>query len=370
MTVAFYLHKPVPVILSDCLVTYSTDTTGFSPSSQDFSNFSPDRAATLCSKTYQIDRETMFAFAGSEKDILTFASSIPGEWARRTKYERPVHGIREVDYYLNGADGPHGWNCEVLVATECKTDEGFFINSYASRGRNHLIDTTRFGTCSAIGSGGDAIRQWVEQEDKHVHHAPRSEIFDALTILGRLNGRKLFGKLEYPEKETWGGIMEAHYKPPGQNWQRPPTFLYVSLCYEGEKLRFIGMDHKMIIHTQHVGGGSSLKLVLNSTLGKSDATDHTWHIRPVIPNQFEKQYSDDSEAIPTFCTVTNVVVLNGERNMGHHTMPIENFDGITVNSSSGVVDFNSVVLGEFVRELLIRQGAIETIKGLGSGPVK
>lgn len=135
MTVAMFLSKPRPILISDCLALPSSGgVIHYSPSNIEFSFGSDCKLASLVSKILFLDGSTIVAFSGRSDNIGEFAKILQERWAVRDTALRPMQYVHRLDSEIRATRGSR-WECSVLGASIKSFgagDSNYDINSYAS----------------------------------------------------------------------------------------------------------------------------------------------------------------------------------------------------------------------------------------------
>lgn len=376
MTVGLYLHKPHPIIISDCLaLPRDVDQRLFSPSNIEHYDGRSGTLAHLVSKYLYLDEVTVVTFAGSSNDIYEFAREFPALWEERDKRARPMKIIMEFDNSVREQKAQLGyrWDCSVLAASPFSMlGKSAGINQYASLNPNWRFETERYGICHSIGSGAAELRKFVEDLDGGMAIDPMQQKMDFLEMLGAFNGKTLFAQGLDGEEKTWGGVLQAQiYQQATNSWIRTPAWAHVCLYFKGADLKFVGANRKIVVHKSRRGDNYSTGLTI--FLGNNDrifGSSFFWPITSPFTRKEDQLPLDRSELqeIPRNATIT--IFIHGEHRsiVFHVTDSTSNIDGLIFSrvENSYSIDVNYDAISSWVRPIIRAGPNMDKVKEICS----
>jgi len=371
MTVGLYINAPRPIMITDCLaLPKQRDVQWYSPSNIELYDGENGELVNLVSKFYLADDNTIIAFAGTSGHIKTFLTDFPKLWKDRDLNLRPMEYLQVKDYEIRNTEGYENWDCSVLGASVVPYEgeyKGPLINNYASLNENWMFDTNNFGKCYTIGTGGEELRQFIENTDANLDKLGSAidftEIGYLFNTLGGLNGRALFAQQTPPEKQTWGGLLQAHFFMDKEHgWVRTPPWFHLSAFYKGKDLSFRGIHKKVVFHSSQPGEINNSVVITGVMKDDGKVETMEWPVSsPFVPEKAPRKMKQfDVLDLPNLITITAFVGLNEERRVNSSTYHADQVDGISFNNDNNSFSWNinGEVLGEWLRQEMLNDPSI------------
>lgn len=245
MTVCLYLAiDGFPTIISDISVSEVGQSDVLTPGNLGFKLPSPrSKVADLYSKTLLLHNPpAVLSFAGEEAAIVELSQSLPSYYQHMQDERRPMRLVGDL---ANDFNWEH--NREVVSVLGCSQYETkeFLRTNILDGARRLVIPTTHFGKCLAIGSGAEAIAEYLVTYDygfpSQFDHEP-NPFEKVMGVVGYLNSIQLFGRDQEGTHSTWGGFLEANTILPNGEIHQPGSWTQLAHYYDVT-------DGKMVIRS-------------------------------------------------------------------------------------------------------------------------